>query len=306
MILDRRALVAGTGALGLGACVPLDTSTSGRLAAKLRLIEAGLGGALGVMVLDPAQNASLGHRQDERFAMASSFKTTLAALVLWLDQQGRLAIDETVRWSEADLLSYAPFARERLATGASLRDLARAAQTASDNTAANLLLARVGGPEAVTAFWRALGDGTSRLERIEPQLNFVPDGTLADTTTPAAMARTIHRLVADGPLDPARRAILRQWMRETTTGLQKVRAGVPDAWEAGDKTGNSGDWPGMGHTRADIGYVVAPTGDIASFAVYHRSWQGSAVAADGVDAAFAEIGRMLTAWLRALYTITPA
>ncbi len=303
--LDRRTLIAGAGALGIGACVPLDTSSTGRLAAKLRLIEASLGGTLGVMFDDPAQRATLGYRQDERFAMASSFKATLAALVLWLDQQGRLAIDEAVRWSEADLQSYAPFARERLATGATLRELARAAQTLSDNTAANLLLARVGGPQAVTAFWRALGDETSRLERSEPQLNFVPDGTLPDTTTPAAMARTVHRLVASGPLDDAHRAILRQWMRETTTGLEKVRAGLPAEWEVGDKTGNSGEWPGMGYTRADIGYVAAPTGDTVTFAAYHRSPQGAPVEAGAADAAFAEIGRTLTAWVRELYTIIP-
>lgn len=304
--LDRRTLIAGAGALGLGACAPLDTSHRGRLAAKLRLIEVSLGGTLGVMFDDPAQQASLGHRQDERFAMASSFKATLAALVLWLDQQGRLEIDEIVRWSEADLQPYAPFARERLAAGASLGELARAAQTLSDNTAANLLLARVGGPQAVTAFWRALGDETSRLERSEPQLNFVPDNTLPDTTTPAAMARTIYRLVASGPLDEAHRVILRQWMRETTTGLERVRAGVPAGWEIGDKTGTSGEWPGMGYTRADIGYVVAPTGSTVTFAVYHRSPRDAPVEAGEADAAFAEIGRTLTAWVRELYTIVPA
>ncbi|MGN3974159.1 class A beta-lactamase [Tsuneonella sp. SYSU-LHT278] len=306
MTFDRRGCLAGTAALAIGACVPLDTSTGGRLAAKLRVIEAGLGGELGAAFLDPAQRAALGHRQDERFALCSTFKTTLAALVLALDSDGRLDADPLVRWSAADLLSYAPFARERLASGATVRELARAAQVLSDNTAANLLLERVGGPRAVTQFWRELGDQVSRLDRIEPDLNFVPSGTAQDTTTPAAMARTLHALVTAGPLDASRRGILREWMRETATGLRRVRAGLPDGWEAGDKTGNSGDWPGMGYTRCDIGYLAAPTGDVVTFAVYHRAPMLAPPPPQAVDAAFAEIGRTLTAWVRDTYRVTPA
>jgi beta-lactamase class A len=304
--VDRRGWIAGAAALGLGACVPLDTSTGGRLAAKLRLIEAGLGGALGVAFHDPGRQATLGHRQDELFALCSTFKTTLAALVLALDRGGKLDADVLVRWNEADLLSYAPFARERLASGATVRELARAAQILSDNTAANLLLERVGGPQAVTAFWRSLGDQVSRLDRIEPRLNFVPDGTVQDTTTPAAMARTLHALVTAGPLDEAGRAMLREWMRQTTTGLERVRAGLPPGWEAGDKTGSSGNWPGMGYTRGDIGYLVAPAGNTVTFAVYHRAPTSSPPSPQAVDAAFAEIGRTLAAWVRENAGIIPA
>ncbi len=301
--MDRRAWLVGAGSLSLAACVPLDTSPGGRLAAKLRLIEAGLGGTLGAMFLDLPQQRTLGYRQDERFALCSTFKTTLAALVLKLDQEDRLDANATVRWNEGDLLPYAPFTRERLASGATLRELARAAQTLSDNTAANLLLARVGGPPAVTAFWRTIGDPESRLDRTEGQLNFVPDGTVQDTTTPAAMAATVYRLLATGPLDETRRATLRGWMRETTTGLKRVRAGVPENWEIGDKTGNSGELPSMGYARGDIGYVATPTGGYATFAVYHRAPRSSPPTGEAVDAAFVEVGRTLAAWIREGYAI---
>jgi beta-lactamase class A len=300
---DRRTVLGAAGTLALSACVPLDRTVPGRLAAKLRLIEQGLGGELGVAFLDTERRLELGYRQHERFALCSTFKTSLAALVLELVAEGELDGNALVRWRESDLQSHAPFTHERLASGATLLELARAAQVTSDNTAANLLLARVGGPSAVTAFWRALGDPVSRLDRTEPQLNFVPAGTVLDTTTPAAMAQTLYKLIAAGPLDDGRRGLLRRWMRETTTGLKRVRAGIPDEWESGDKTGSSGNWPGMGYTRADIGYVVAPAGGIVTFAAYHRAPQVSPPTAETVDEAFAELGRTLTAWVRENYAI---
>lgn len=309
MRLARRQWLAGAGAALAAACVPLDQSTAGRLAAKLRLIEVGLGGTLGVSLLDSRDGATLGYNDSLRFPMASTFKCSLAALVLALDQDGRLDASQRITWSEKDLLAYAPFAKEKLASGATILELARAAQVLSDNTAANLLLARVGGPQALTAFWRSIGDETSRLDRMETELNFVPEGELRDTTTPAAMARTLRTLLynpAPTPLKPERQARLRQWMAETTTGLTKVRAAFPRGTEVGDKTGNSGQWPGMGQLRGDIGYAVPGDGSPILFAVYHSAPIESPPDGALVDAAFVEVGRILAQWSADRHAIVPA
>lgn len=301
MRIDRRTLIGGAAAVAASGCVPLNTAPNGRLEAKLRLIEVGTGGRLGVAFVDPVQTLTLGYRQDERFPMASTFKASLAALLL--AKADDVDADKVIRWTEADLQSYAPFAKERLATGATLRELAQAAVEVSDNTAANLLLTRLGGPAALTAYWRAFGDTISRLDDIEPQLNFVPQGDARNTTTPAAMAATLARLLGESVLPVEPRSMLRDWLAGATTGLEKVRAGVPTAWEAGDKTGNSGNWPGMGYARGDIGYVVGPASEPVTFAVYHQSPVEAPVPAEKVDEAFAEVGRTLTAWVRRNYTI---
>ncbi|ANY19696.1 Beta-lactamase [Tsuneonella dongtanensis] len=301
MRIDRRGIIVGAAAVAASGCVPLNTAPDGRLEAKLRLIEVAAGGRLGVAFVDPVQRLTLGYRAGERFPMASTFKASLAALLL--AKADDVDADRVMRWTEADLQSYAPFAKERLATGATLRELAQAAVEASDNTAANLLLARLGGPAALTAFWRAFGDDVSRLDDIEPQLNFVPQGDPRNTTTPAAMAGTIGRLLGESVLPVPSRASLRKWLAGATTGLTKVRAGVPSTWEAGDKTGNSGNWPGMGYARGDIGYVVGPASEPIAFAVYHQSPVDAPIAAAKVDEAFAEVGRTLTTWVRRNYTI---
>ena len=300
MMFDRRSVIAGAAAIACAACVPLDQSTRGRTEAKLRILESGLGGRLGVAIIAPSAGASLAYRGGERFPLASTFKTSLAALALKMEQEGKLDLNQRVTWTKEDLIYHTPFTGDRIETGATLRELAWAAQTTSDNLAANLVLGKVGGPEALTAFWRSIGDEHSRLDRLETKLNFVPPGEERDTTTPAAMAQTLSTLLGSqsgGPLTPENAAELRQWMIDSTTGLKRVRAGLPTNWVAGDKTGNSSDWDGaMGFLRGDIGFVDTPTGDRIYFATYHQSPLGETIADERVDATFAEVGRTLAFW----------
>lgn len=271
MMIDRRFFIGGALALGASGCIPPDQSPTGRLAAELRLIEAVAGGTLGVTLLNTVTGQSIGINQDQRFGHASSFKLSLAALLLQRDAAGAIDADRRVTWSEADLLAYAPFARERITTGASLRDLARAMQVTSDNTAANLLLRELGGQAAVTAFWRSIGDAESRLDRIEPELNIVPPSEFRDTTTPAAMARTVAKIVYGDVLPEAERAELKGWMIATETGLRRVRAGLPEGWVAGDKTGTSG-LVGTEGNYIDIGFAEGPKGEPPiTFAAYFRA-----------------------------------
>ncbi len=195
MSIDRRVFLGGSLALGASACIPPFGGTIGRLESQLRIIEAVTGGTLGVAVLDTGSGLEFGINRNTRFGLLSTFKTTLAAMVLAGKEAGTLEADRHVRWRESDLVTYSPFTRERLAQGGSLLELAEAAQKLSDNSAANILLRELGGPPAVTRFWRAIGDDTSRLDRTETALNNVPLGEIRDTTTPEAMARTLSRLI---------------------------------------------------------------------------------------------------------------
>lgn len=306
MTYDRRSVIAGAAALAATACIPLETSNDGRMMAKLAILERNLGGRLGVAFHDPLQRASLSYRGGERFPMCSTFKTSLAALVLSLEQEGKLDLSQRIKWTEDDLIFHTPFTSTRIEEGATLRELAYAAQTVSDNLAANLLLDRVGGPAGMTAFWRKIGDDVSRLDRKETELNYVREGEVHDTTTPAAMARTLAGILSSNrnwPLKQPGEAELRQWMVESVTGLKRVRAGLPSAWVAGDKTGNSGAPPGMGYARGDIGFTAGPADGATFFAVYHQSPVDAPIDGDKVDAVFAQVGEMLSIWTRQLYTI---
>ncbi len=294
MKIDRRFFLGGTLALGASACIPPDQSPLGRLAAELRIIEAAGGGTLGVEIYNTATGMSVGINQDRRFGHASSFKLSLAALLLQRHAAGTIDADKRVTWSEADLLPPSPFTRERLASGATLRELARATQTTSDNTAANLLLRNLGGPAGLTAFWRSLGDDISRVDRFEPEMNIVPATEFRDTTTPAAMARTVAKIVYGDALPEVERAQLKGWMIETGTGVRRVRAGLPEGWVAGDKTGTSGLIGASEYNYIDIGFAEGPKGEAPlTFACYFRARQTEDDMLASGEATLARVGRII-------------
>ncbi len=236
--MDRRTVLGALGA----SLVPLPAYGAPVGVARLAALEHAAGGRLGVMVRDCTTGRGFGWRQDERFAMCSTFKLSLAAQLLAQIDAGRVRGDEIAAYSLLDVLPASPVTGAAAGQGGlPLLTLAAAAVERSDNLAANLLLARLGGPPALTAFWRAIGDGSSRLDNPEPALNHVLPGAEHDTTTPAAMAATVARLVAGPVLSGQARVYLWGWMKAAATGLNRLRAGLPAGWQGGDKTGTFTD-----------------------------------------------------------------
>lgn len=109
----------------------------------------------------------------------------------------------------------------------------------SDNTAANLLLDLIGGPEALTSFFRDLGDDVTRLDRYELELNSNVDGDPRDTTTPEAMLRNLRTLLLADALGARSRELLTAWMVDEQRGKARIRAGLPAAWRIANKPGTS-------------------------------------------------------------------
>jgi beta-lactamase class A len=220
--------------------------------AALRAIEQQAKGRLGAFVMDTEQGTSFGWRENERFAHASSFKMSLAAMLLFKADRGEVDLSEKLGWTEADMLFVSPVTRENIDKGLSVQELARATLVTSDNTAANVLMKRFGGPSELTRFWRLIGDDVSRLDRYEPALNDVPQGTQLDTTSPSAMAATTASLVHGNVLRPESRTLVKAWMSEVRTGRDRIRKGFPPSWVSGDKTGT-----GRGetkHTYVDLAF----------------------------------------------------
>ena len=172
MFLSRRHMLVAIA----GHCAPpfVGRVKAASISDRLKELESRAGGRLGVCILDTGTGRLVGHRLDEPFAMCSTFKLPLAAVVLREADQGRLTLDERLRYSEKDMLSHAPVTREHLAEGAmTIAALIEAAQVTSDNVAANLIIKRLGGPEVFTAILRELGDRATRLDRYEPMMNLV-------------------------------------------------------------------------------------------------------------------------------------
>lgn len=248
-------------------------------------------GRLGVAMLDTGSGLALGWRQDERFAMASTFKAVLAGWMLALVDQGKERLDARVHYAAADVVAYSPVSGPRAGDGGgglTVGELCAATVSLSDNTAANLLLARHGGPAGFTAFVRSLGDGTTRLDRTEPTLNEAKVGDPRDTTTPLAMLQTLQKLVLGDVLTAPSRAWLQRWLVETSTGDKRLRAGVP-GWKVGDKTGTAGD----SGTANDVAVLWPPAGGAPVLVTCYLT--RSKAKPEQRDAAIAQVARAVAA-----------
>jgi beta-lactamase class A len=280
MSLDRRGLLAATPLLAgwpaLANAAP----------APLEAYEQATGGRIGLHAENLTTRAKIAWRADERFVMCSTFKASLASLVLTRVDRSHESLDRMIRYGAADLQEYAPVARANLAKGAlSVGEMCQAAVELSDNTCANLLLAGVGGPAALTAFWRKTGDRISRLDHDEPLLNRTPLGRPENTTTPAAMAANLRRFLLGPVLSKASRERLTGWMLNCQTGDNRLREGLPKTWRIANKTGNNGK-----DASGDIGVAWTPSGAPVLVCAYTR---GGAPTPAQIETVFTEIGRLV-------------
>jgi len=294
----RRQLLLGLSGAGAAALTLPARASDPTTAEALAALERRHGGRLGVHALDTETGRRLGWRADERFAMCSTFKLLLAGLVLREHGAGRLDGEAPISYSEADLVPHAPVVGERLKAGVtalSALDLARATQQTSDNVAANLLIRQLGGPETVTAAFRAMGDTITRLDRLEPDLNRVEPGDLRDTTTPRAIADTTAQLLTGHLLDAASRDRLALWLVDTTTGLRRLRAGLPAHWRVGDKTGTA-LIEDLGDQYNDVAVAWPPGRAPIVIAAYYATGRHHPKIRAEDEAVLAEVGRIVAAW----------
>jgi beta-lactamase class A len=295
VLSTRRTLLRGLAALPLARALPL--AAAGDLAGELAAIESRAGGRLGVAFLDTGDGRWAGHRFDERFALCSTFKLPLAAFVLAEIEATRMAADERLAWTAADHVPHMPVTgKVDGALGMTVVELAEATQTTSDNLAANLLTRRLGGPQALTDRFRALGDDITRIDRWEPEMNRVPAGEEKDTTTPQAMARTVAWITTGNGLSTASRETLVGWMVATTTGRRRLRAGLPPDWRAGDKTGTA-IAEVMPNQHNDVALVFPPGRAPVVIAAYYSAPAHFADMRAEDDAVLAEVGRLATRWI---------
>ena len=278
--LTRRRLAVGAAAL-LAARLPPAQAAADALAA----IEHAHGGRLGVFALDTGTGAVLAHRADERFLLASTFKGSLAATVLSRVDAGRDGLDEPVSYNSHDLLPVSPVTQAHLAAGRlTVGTLCQAILVWGDNAAANLLLARVGGPAALTGFIRGLGDVVTRCDRFEPV-----DGWsgIADTTTPRAITGLARAQLLGDVLRPSSRALLERWMAMAVVGRARLRAVLPTDWTGCDRTGT-----GDGICN-DYALARRPHAAPLLMVVYHDA-PGLTVAAQ--EATLREAGAAIVRW----------
>ncbi|MDO1558183.1 class A beta-lactamase [Brevundimonas sp. 2R-24] len=265
--LDRRSVLTALGTVGLLGCSRRESPVAAPTVQVFDLsdMEAAHGGRLGFAARDTATGRTLVWRGEERFVYCSTFKAYLAAATLIPIQNGLERLDRRIPISAEDLVYHAPVTGPAVGSSLSVEDLMKGTVEVSDNPAANLLLNAMGGLEPMRAFYRSLGDETTRVDRFEPQMNRL-DGD-KDTILPLQSLENLQRLFVsdETPLSPQSKDLLLQWMFDSPTGAGRLKAGVPDGWRVAHKTGTGGYGP-----TNDIGLLYPPAGaPIVAAAYYH-------------------------------------
>jgi beta-lactamase class A len=286
------ALVLTAVALSAVACGGADTGTPAApptverktvdLSNTLMTLQAKYNVLFGIAAVDTRGGRTFEWNADDRFALCSTFKVYAVAAILRLAERKELDLNDKVPITRQDIVMSSPVVSDHVGELMSYYELSRAALVRSDNTAANLLLRRLGGPRAVTEFARSVNDSQTRLDRWEPELNEARAGDPRDTGTASALAAGYRKLILGDGLSTEYRRMLTSWMRSSVTSRQRLRAGLPVGWVAADKTGS-----GAYGTANDAGVVWSPTGSSLVLVVFSRSTTGYPMAA-GADAAVAD------------------
>jgi beta-lactamase class A len=262
--LKRSFLLSAITTLFISTCIPVFANTQPLpIERKLAALEASMDGRIGVFAINTANNQQIQYRAMERFPIQSTFKVMAVSAILKQSMIDKHLLQQKITYKKRDLVFWSPITEKYLAGGMTILDLFSAAMMYSDNTATNLIVKKLGGPEAVTAFARSIRDNTFRVDSWEPELNSDPSD-LRDTSTPTAMEKSLQKLTLGNVLASPQRKQLVTWMKGNTTGDTRIRAGVPKGWIVADKTG-AGDDYGISN---DIGIIWPPSCAPIVIAIY--------------------------------------
>jgi beta-lactamase class A len=265
MTLTRKSVLLAAMAMPLAACAaapstaasksPSSVQSARRLRAdeQFTALERQHQASVGVFMLDTGSGDTVSWRADRRFAFCSTHKVFTAAAVLHAKDND--VMGEVIHYTVDDLVPHSPVTSEHVDTGMTLTALCDAAIRQSDNTAANLLFAQLKGPAGFQRALHDIGDAITRSDRTEPNLNTAVPGDDRDTTTPAAFAGTLQKIVRGDWLTASKRVTLLDWMSDNAITDTLIRAGLPEGWSVADKSGG-GDYG----TRNDIGIIDRPKG----------------------------------------------
>lgn len=249
----------------------------------IKAVEKRIGGRVGAAIYDTETGRNWEYRARERFPLSSTFKAFACAAVLSRVDQGAEQLDRVIEIQESDLVTYSPVTEKRIGTeGMTLSDLCNAAVTLSDNTAGNIILQSLGGPEGFTNYMRTIGDPMTHLDRWETTLNEGAPNDMRDTTTPQAAANSLHTVLLGDVLSASSRQQIIDWMRSDQVAGALFRSAVPTEWQIADKTGAGG------HGSRSIIAVMWPPQRKPIIATVYMT-DNSAEFADR-NAAIAEIG----------------
>lgn len=209
----------------------------------IRSVELDLEARVGFYMHDMHNGNVIAYAENDRFPMNSTFKLLACGALLNRVDNGITNLTESVPLRGVEIVDYSPAIQDHIRAGhieVSFADTCRMMLSVSDNTAANIVLTELGGPEGLTSFLRSIGDQVTRLDRWETALNEAVPSDPQDTTTPHAIAQSVQDMILGEALSPTSRATLREWLADHRVAGALFRSALPPNWSIDDRTGAGG------------------------------------------------------------------
>ncbi|WP_441299789.1 class A beta-lactamase [Burkholderia sp. AU31652] len=222
----RSLLLAAVAAPFVAACTSAPVADQGRAhtaQAELTALEKASNGRLGVAALDTSNGVRIAHHARERFPLCGTYAVAAAAAILARGSLDASLLPRRILYRRYEIVAGSPITESHVDTGMTIEQLCAAMLQSGDKGAGNLLMGVLGGPQAVTAFVRASGDTSFRLDHWEPELNNAAPGDERDTSTPVEMVDTLQRLLLGDTLQEPQRARLTEWMVGGARGADRHR-----------------------------------------------------------------------------------
>lgn len=233
------------------------------------------------------------------YPMMSVYKFPLALTVLDFMHRKGVKLDEKVSVSATELLpeTYSPL-REAYPKGGrfTLADLLRYAVSLSDNHACDILFRYVGGTQVVQDYVARLGFSKMVIRATEEEMHARAENEALNHSTPFEMVRLLERFERKELLPDSLHRFLEHLMIETSTGADKIKAGVPQEVVVGHKTGSSSrNGAGVKLADNDLAFVRLPDGRHYLLSVFVADSQES----DAVNAEIiAEVSKVVYHYYR--------
>lgn len=232
-------------------------------------------GRIGVAAMDLDGGGQILVNGDMPFPMASTAKVAVAATYLSQVEQGRLRLDQPWPMMVPVAGSRGPVATVRPGSVLTAQGLMELSITRSNNEATDGLIAAVGGIQAVNAWLTRTGIVGQRLDhtmatlvRDDGRVNPARTIDTRTSSTPRAMLALLSAIDRGNALSPQSRAVLLDTMTRTSTGRNRIRAGLPEGTLLAHKTGT------LAGVTDDVGIVRLPDGRHLAMAIFVTGPEG--------------------------------
>ena len=252
---------------------PAVLSGQSPLQQEIRAIAADARGKVAVACSLPGSDLDCSLEAHSRPPMQSVFKFPLAVYALHLVETGKFSLGQPVHFLPGDRIlpeTYSPL-QDRYPKGDAevpLGELLRLASSLSDNVAADIVLRVVGGPGEVDGYFKSIGVRGFHLEDGEHGLHRDRQAQYRNWFSPAGAVQLLRRLSENSPLAPEHTKLLLAWLKDSPTGPNRIKAGLPADTVLMHKTGTSGMRDGLAAATNDIGLIVLPDGRRLALAVF--------------------------------------